>query len=421
MVGVRGAGIQSPSERSPCAVASTSSACQTQTVPYSLHDPNGAERARSNGPAIDLSGFVGPTNGDGSSLILSLFENLGGKIRQMIPEQVDLVRARFTASPDSVRVTQDTTTVSFMADVPLPPPSGFRVRWDWGDGQTSENLNLTNGSHTYAVPGDYQVTTTLLSADGTRVLAVDTVQVKGDASPHWVLTSFTNDDGLDEPGSPIADFLVIAVGAPGTTMISVDPGIFNSTELRLRQLANGSWDTTNCCSILGTALPGETSYRMGVTPSVMTTVGSHFAGYDISRFSQDPNLGAGGMSGQYVFGSRSYYVYRHGQSDRTAVRPQHGRHAGWDIDDGNDHTHGLGGGQFQPSARGPGGGLPILVYGGADPVGHRAAPMDGPCPGDPRPAAVRGPFAGSAHSRALHLVFTPGYLYSRSAVSTLQP
>lgn len=279
------------------------------TVKFSLHDLFGPEVDRSGGPGIDLSNHVGPTNGQKNSLIVSTFQELGNKIRQMLPENIEVARARFSASPDSVRVATDSTAVMFQADVPLPPSGGFRVRWDWGDGQTSENLSLTAGNHTYAASGDYTVTATLLSADGTRVLAIDTVRVKGDAVPNWVITSITNPDTLQStPLVPLSEILVNATTSPGTAMISLASGL-GVSELSLRGLPGG-WNATNCCGN-GPALPGELRGRLGLSPAFTTTYGKYFVdrGYGATRFSQSTtDLSAGTMSAEASLGTYTYNI-----------------------------------------------------------------------------------------------------------------
>jgi hypothetical protein len=184
------------------------------------------------------------------------------------------------------------------------------VRWDWGDGTSTTNLGLTGGTHFYSTSGDYTVTSTLLSADGSRVLSVDTVFVKREASPHWRLTSLngTNAPDTEELG-PLGVILDRALAAPASAMISIVAGSGTGSELRLRVLPSATWTAANCCATNGAPVPGESSQRLGVSPSIVYPVGPWFAGFGESRFSQSTSdLASGTMSGQYVLGTFTYFV-----------------------------------------------------------------------------------------------------------------
>ena len=283
-------------------------AVSDQTVPFSLHDVFGPEVGRSDGPGIDLSRQVGPDNGQKNPFVLSTFQELGNKIRQMLPQDIEVVRARFSASPDTARVRGDTATVTFETDVPLPPPGGFRVRWDWGDGTSTSNLGLTAGTHFYGTPGDYTVTATLLSADGSRVLSVDTVYVKRESSPHWRLTSMQNPDELDlSVGIPLAVILQRAIASPASAMIAVDEAAGGSA-LSLRINNTGPWTARNCCGPIPLPAPNELRALLGVLPAIGAAATDRaFEGYTQSRWSESTSdLGAGSMTGQYATGSFQY-------------------------------------------------------------------------------------------------------------------
>ena len=274
------------------------------------------------GVGVNL-GFIDPTQSLVRSIV-SLNKHLLPLVKQLAPEPIDVVRAPFKATPDTAFIGND-STVTFWADVPSPPTEGFRIRWEWGDGTTSENVGTMGGMHRYDPPDqDYTVTVTLLSADGSQVLASDTVQVKGSKGiPYWRLTSITDADGLGSDASlPLTVLLADAVANPGSAMISVDEGLqTNSSILRLRVLAGGTWDINNCCARRAPLLPGETRQALGYFPAFYgSSYGPLFNGYDETFLTgHRGDLDVGTMAGQYPIGAVEYWVWNpvgEGQEER---------------------------------------------------------------------------------------------------------
>ncbi len=278
---------------------------------FSVHDlASGALLATSGVEGVDLAPLVGSENGETKSLMATTFVRLNGLLRQLGPEGLQLVRARFAVSPDTARISADSTTVSFEADVPSPPSDGFLIRWDWGDGTTTENLGLTSAMHTYAESGEYTVVATMLSADGQRTLAVDTLTVEDETSPHWRLTNIVDADELGSAASvPVTVLLADAVANPSSAMIGIDLIPFGPRALQMRVLAGGTWTTENCCDPLVPLLLGETRQRLGVQPTLTLGVGDFFTGFSESRWSQStPDLSMGTISGQQTLGVFIYNV-----------------------------------------------------------------------------------------------------------------
>ena len=245
--------------------------------------------------------------------ITSITKATAPLVRQVAPEQVDIVSAPFKVTPDTALTATD-STVTFQADVPSPPAGGFRVRWDWGDGTTSDSVGSTGATHRSDPPGDYTATATLLSADGSRVLAVDTLQVKAPASPHWRLTWMEDTDTLGWSAVvPITVLLRDAIANPGSAMLSLDETSSGGTVLQLRVLAGGTWTTNNCCTRFAPALAGETRAPLGAMPSFVSPFGPLFNGYKATHWNQStPDLGAGTMFGRANLGTFSYNVRNFG-------------------------------------------------------------------------------------------------------------
>jgi hypothetical protein len=280
------------------------------TEEFSVHDfDSGVALEQSTGPSRDLDPYAGPTNGNRTRLVMVKVR------RRRVPNQqsvtrMDIERARFRASPDSVRITPDSLTARFDVDVPLPPDAGFQVEWDWGDGTVTREQNTTTGTHQYAGPGDYTVRIRLRSAAGFTVYAVDSARVVSDVSPHWRLTSMQNPDELDlSVPIPLAMALQRAIASPNSAMIAVDAGLSPAEELSLRVKVNGGWNASNCCGTLSGPVAGELRELLGVAPSQAVAVGQVWQqqGYVSNQWSQSTaDLGAGGIVGQYLKGSSSY-------------------------------------------------------------------------------------------------------------------
>lgn len=259
--------------------------------------------------------FAPPSHRTGSAPTGPLLTN-GGALRQLSARRVEFVRAKFAGAPDTVQIAANSTTAAFDAQVAFPPSDGFRIRWEWGDGAVSDNLNLTNASHAYSVIDDYDVIVTLQTADRSVILAVDTVHVQGEpASPHWGLTSIANPDSLGVTALiPITLMLRDAIANPSSAMIAVDSVAGGGTELRLRVLATGSWTKANCCGpASGVPGSGEARETLGVLPSTSVPVGIYFFGTGDSSWSQSSSdLSTGTMAGQAMLGTFSYNVRNQG-------------------------------------------------------------------------------------------------------------
>lgn len=156
---------------------------------YTLHLPTGAQVAES---APDLSMLVGAVDAfAGLSPLgqivatVSLRRLIDGLYRQVVPQRRRFVRHTFQVDPPQVTVENAEDPVDLTAEFTAPMFSGFRIEWDWGDGEVTENLGLVNASHTYAQEGTYQVVASLKPASIDFTLAKDTVQVTVGQSGAW--------------------------------------------------------------------------------------------------------------------------------------------------------------------------------------------------------------------------------------------
>jgi len=115
-----------------------------------------------------------------------------------------------------------------------------------------------------------------------------------------------------EGENPITVPLLPALAVPASAMISVVPLTINSSELQLRTLTTSTWDPAQCCP----PPPWQATQRdipLGRTPGVGYTVGRFFAGWDSAFWCQSTSdLGAGTMSGQHLFGTRTYAIVDEG-------------------------------------------------------------------------------------------------------------
>lgn len=97
----------------------------------------------------------------------------------------DVFRVGYSASGDHLAPLNVTLTASV--------PAGYRVQWDFGDGQTASAEQVT---HTYYRPGTYQIQATLLNAQGRAVSRADIpMQVRGSGSERADLTVLHAADG----------------------------------------------------------------------------------------------------------------------------------------------------------------------------------------------------------------------------------
>jgi hypothetical protein len=276
--------------------------------------------ASDDGSGVDVSGLPGPEGAAPRDLIFSTSSIVPGAPtdRQGTPFNVSLDRVPFRANPDTAHITANDMDVNFDAPVFYPPSVGFKITWDWGDGDSDIEWNSTTATHRYAVAGDYTVKVTLYSADDWVELAQGFTYVRTDSSPHWRLTSMQNADTLDlNVPIPIAQLLQQAITSPGSAMISVDlaaprlAGVPDLVLLRLRINLTGSWTTSNCCGpvpALGASHPNELWAELGSRkPSLQPGFGTRFTDYEDDYWKESTSdLGAGTMEGQHPTGRYTY-------------------------------------------------------------------------------------------------------------------
>jgi len=152
------------------------------TSSFSLHGMDGVQVGSVAGEPMELAGIdaiTGQAPLDPVPFAVVLFRQPlpGSSQRQVTAAVRRFVRAPFEISPTQRALEGGETSVEFEVSVPMPPAEGFRVHWDWGDGNTSENLGLTTATHDYDEPGNYKVTATLRDVTGGIDLAVDIAQV----------------------------------------------------------------------------------------------------------------------------------------------------------------------------------------------------------------------------------------------------
>lgn len=235
-----------------------------------------------------------------------------GRKRQMGSRTIPLAPARFRVTPETVELPGD-REVTLEAEVPSPPAGGYRIKWEWGDGEEAENLGLPTATHTYAEAGDYKVIATLMAnTDRREVLAVDTATISGAAAPYWRITSIADQDELFDDdfsgGNDITQLLqrVLAVPTSGAITIEQTGG---TTELRLRALRTAIWDPDQCCPLPPFNSATELALPLGVTPLVPYAFGPFFAGWGFSSWSQSSeDLSTGSMMGQFVLGTAVYAI-----------------------------------------------------------------------------------------------------------------
>jgi PKD repeat protein len=276
-----------------------------------------AELARSVGDTIAIgtvSAFRALPEGRSMSLVVSPTQRtLSLNLAQVTALDVELQRADFAIRPDTSRISADSLRVSMEAPVALPPAGGYRMRWQWGDGSVAETVNTATATHTYARPGNYTVVATLQTADTRATLAVDTAYVaERGAVASWIVTSFTDADGLFDDGPPgsgnvLIDVLARMLAAPRAGLITVDSGGAPVTRtLRLRVKPDAMWEAPGCCAA---PLPNELRHSLGVDPPVTYAVGPFFAGWNRDFWTQSTtNLGAGTFTAQQLLNLADFNV-----------------------------------------------------------------------------------------------------------------
>ncbi len=238
-----------------------------------------------------------------------------GVNKQISAVTFDLLDAPFEVTPDPFTFDSSSSQASFSADIPSPPAT-YRLRWEWGDGTMSENLNLPDATHNYQSAGDYEVIATLLgqpanASDPDPVLAIDTVHTSS-GEPFWRLETLADLDGfieLGDPGTSGEEFDAInrAIMAPHSALIAVDDE-GTSQVLRLRVLPASTWPAGQCCPT-PTRAPGELRVPLGVSPAQVSGVGPFFTGWQSNAWTQSStSLGQGTLMGQTTLGTASYDI-----------------------------------------------------------------------------------------------------------------
>ncbi len=141
----------------------------------------GAEIARASTntlPVGSTTGFTALAERSPTDLVLTAASRgTDGSLKPIIPITATLTRAPFSFATDTSVVTTG-FRLGVDASVPLAPRGGFRVLWNWGDGDTTETLNQTTASHIYGSAGVFNVVSKLVTSDASRAtLAVDTTRI----------------------------------------------------------------------------------------------------------------------------------------------------------------------------------------------------------------------------------------------------
>jgi hypothetical protein len=241
-----------------------------------------------------------------------------GGIKQSGSFTITLVKATFKVSPATVDLPAN-RRVDLVAEVPLPPTGGFRIKWDWGDGTTpTETVNVLTATHTYAQSDDYVVKVTLQeNTAGREPLAEQVVAVKGAvAAPFWRILTLSDADNLlgGLHGGGDEEFLALqrVVQDPTAGMISIEQN-GNATELRIRAKQTGVWSANDCCPVPGYNPATEWKLPLGFAPAVSHPVGPFFAGWGTSFWNQSTQaLDSGTLTGQYVPRVMQYLIFNQG-------------------------------------------------------------------------------------------------------------
>ncbi len=233
-------------------------------------------------------------------------------LRQMSAATFSMMRADFEVTPDQLEMPDD-RKVDLTPIVPEPPTEGFRIRWQWGDGTTTETTSTAVATRTYQQPGDYEVVASLLSTGGI-LLAADTVQVGGGPAPYWRLTTVSDADELldddDISGSgDVVSMLRRMLASPGAAMISIEDGPGGKT-LYLRVRKSGTWPDG-----IPDAFNSASEWRMVLGPGApeVHPLGPYFSAWRTASWSQSTSsLTNGNVLGQNILGTTSYNVYNAG-------------------------------------------------------------------------------------------------------------
>lgn len=228
-----------------------------------------------------------------------------GRVRQVAAITLRLRHAPFRIDPEVIELEPDQVDVEFTATVDSPPASGYRIQWDWGDGNVTEVENSEDATHTYDMPDDYEVWATLYSGHGDR-LARTSARILIGAERAWNVISFRDLDRiLDdvEPGELPEAFATfpLLLDVPRRGLIIVSPDGEGRTELRLRAQRVNAWAE-------GIRRPPHEPWNeevlvLGRNPAVEQNVGPFFAGWERDYWTESTtDLFSGTMDARQALG-----------------------------------------------------------------------------------------------------------------------
>lgn len=173
-----------------------------QTVAVDNKSPGGASALvfplgpGSTKPVLDALG-VGDLRGAIMTLMNVVPAPLGTALRMAVPIRVPLATALFRQSPDSQSVRLD-SLVPLRTSVALPPPQGYAIDWDFGDGTPIVRGVDTEGvSHRYTRTGTFVVRASLHAGANSALpnlllaTSVGKAVVSDPGFPVWRITSAT--------------------------------------------------------------------------------------------------------------------------------------------------------------------------------------------------------------------------------------
>lgn len=290
-----------------------------------IHDNLGQMIAIAAAAPVKTQAIAGalPT-GNPTNLVFSGITELAVGLRQSAAATVSVVRAPFQIEPEHPEFAPGTNEVTVDAAVPYPPDGGYRIRWNWGDGNITEVTNEIRGVHEYEQRADRSIVATLLPATSEIVLAVDTARVIY-GQPYWRVTSFTgteeflatfsDTDDDDEAEIEEIALLMRALAAPEAAMLALVQG-GTTTQLQLRVRKTTLWTDQLCCPPAAFSGFVEWLLPLGTNPPIVKPVGPYFAGWETTHLNQtSASLDEGVMTGQYVPATVPYPIK--GQGTQT--------------------------------------------------------------------------------------------------------
>ncbi len=253
--------------------------------------------------------------GEPKNLVISGVETVGGRLRQKAPMGEGLVWVPFQIVPEHFPLAFGASEVTFDAAVPYPPEGGYRIRWNWGDGDTTEVANSIRGVHNYEVVRDRRVIATLLPATGETVLAVDTARVTT-GQPFWKITTFLDADGFySNPPEPeeMDDVFFRSMNGAGLIALVPVPG---GRELRLYAKGSGTWEAAECCPPPFT--PSDDWLMIGENPRVFHgELGSFWSSWRDTGLIFNGTISDGTFSGHSIGPKHTFTVEDGGQQVGT--------------------------------------------------------------------------------------------------------